>query len=1496
KLVLGWRALVAAGQVAPLGPAAAEAARQVLRGAAMAAASGTAAAHAAEAAVDEEALRAAAQGVLSCCSAGLAVPPALLQPLERGSCEEGVLAALGPAAGLALARAFVAAGYQPQSDWVDAWEAAVVSSMRRTSPAQLTTMAAVLHSLALRGGAGVQAARPDFVAAAAQRLLATGIPAAVGSATCGLALHLGELAGGGGPCVALPAGVMEVAAELLAAATSALPSLDTPDLAALLSGLALSEVRAPAEVWSALLSRATDAPAAAAAATAAARRALEVGLPWGIKPGALEHFLSVAGQHVPGLPAASVVGLLGLVAAAGKGKVRQALLAAALTRVYDKAATLGPRDAALLFSVMDALAVNLTEPLAAKVKTVASGGASESKEGVEALTPVAVLRRVAEVALVPERVLADLGLEATAKLVEVAARLRQSADAAAAETQGPTSSAAADGPADVVPRQQLLSLLQLLQPSLAAATPQALAALSGGAAAMGLSMPPAWLAALLAANLAALPTLDPLTSARIATAATRCEQLARLAPGSGGGSGSSGSWIEAFVRDMERKLAAAPPTALALTLQVLVAHGYRPSAEWTSAFLAATAPFLGAPLPLTQAQAAGAAAVAASLAAGRTRSNAAAKSPAKAATSQKPSGANAAAAVQQSSQSSTSASTAAAGAPAAAATFTPAQLSQLVGGLTALQLQQYVTPGWLAMAVRQVEGRALQASYRDLAEALYGIKQLGGVVREAAANQLVIVSQAKLAATPLPLLSRMLSVVAAAEGRKVSPKWWEEAQRVLTSQLKAASESLTAGASSSSASSSAVARLEEVSQAVTAVLRMRRNKAGADLSAQLAAALAAAVAVADGAVAAALPHDAAVQYVQACTEVPQLGLPPPVLLDRYLRHTGRLLESFAGAEDSRSPELSAAEASEASQAPADSAQLSKKGKDRAQSRRSRARAAKRGGGGGGSSALSTSQDALLQLLPSALAVGRMLVEFTEEQRPDTAVEWLGSLVSAAVDARAALPAPSAAALVWLMAKLDVPEEEVESAATQAKKLAIYQPLLEVLAARLEGTAEAAEAVGLLPPAVAAGGAGVQQVQQQLSPDQVLDAVWGLMKLGLVPGPRLRQEASLALSRRLTSLPHDVAMPILKALAWGCADEHLRTCDPTADFNIYLPDLPPNPADGPLAAELSRYLDANVLPVQDNDKALLEVLDVARQLGLRLAAPQVAAACGRLAAAAELGTLRGEKLFAGIMALRAQEAQPPAEQLDALSAAVVENIVSGGLGGLVEVVEATAALYDMGARPDEEWMEAVREAIVEDLNSPAHGTGEGGVPRRPLSARGLVRAFWQLTLRMDGSFMVLALAASKAVTEDLEGQLGITGEGDEETEAEAQGEEVAAQQEEQAAVEQEQEGVEGDEEDEEALQAERAAALARLDPRLLAPLGLPDVVLLLEGLAEAGQPAPESLFPLLEAMLAPALRQAAAQHPAGASHASSSAASSRSGSGSGPAVVAAGGAEAEAAAE
>ena len=1153
RFLMSGRALVAAGQVAALGPAEAEAARQVLAAAGSAAAARPSPPRAL---CNAEALTAAAAGVLACVGAGVQVPAALLKQMEvaslsvdggrnfnsssngdRGSDGRGKAIVLGDMSvegQLLLARAFVATAHQPEERWLRAWERAVVGSgLPAATPAQVAALAAALHALSRstrtaapsddKGTAPATTApvvpRPRFVAAAAERLHASsgGVSQAGGAAAlCALTLHLGELVSStsSSSSSAAPriraedqaraqAQVQAVGEALLAAVTApgALAGLDAPDLAALAAGLSLMQLRLPAEVWSAALSRATDAPALAAALTGAARRGMELGLPAGIKLPAFDHFLSMAGQHVSGLEAPALVGLLGL-AAAVRGSLRPALAATALTRLAETAPALGPADAAFLLATVDALGLNLAAPLVARPLAVAGVGSAEAGAGGQepvheaALTPAAVLRRVADGgALEPRRVAAELGLERCAVLVELVARLQQAADAAEAEARAEAAAALAPATADeqhphhqqaaqtsqpgrLVSQRQLEELLELLQPSLqASASPAALVALASGAAALEVALSPAWLAAFVAAARAALPDLDPLTSSRIAVALTRCEQLASrsaqpAATGAGEAEGTVrdavAEWMGEYVADQQRKMAAAPPAALALTVQVVAARGLSLPEGWLQSFLAACTPSLEAPLPLTQAQAAGAAAAAAAVASSRGRPAA-----------PRPGAAGGLA---------TSA------AAASAASFTPSQLATLLRCLADLQQQARQQPAgvvpaaWLALAARQVEGRLVHFSHPDLAEALYGMMRLGGAVHEGAANQLVILSQGggKLAVASPVLLAHTLAPVAVGEGRKVSPRWWEEVQRVAAAQLR----SLGAAPASDATA--------ELASVVMSLLTLRRDKAGTEFSEQLSSAMAAAVCgdgdaasgAAAGALAAALPAAAATMYVEAAAREPRgLGqrVPPAALLQTYLQHSNTLLGAWtatavaANASAASEDEATATAASSASSVPAKAG-----GRD---AKRARAHSAKRADKRSASSSTGSSNGRglpahLVEHLSSALAVGRLLVALPSAQQPAAAGPWLLSLVAAGAAAAESLDVADAAEVLWLVATLS------RSGGGAGAGVVAAQQQVAALAARVNGEA---------PGAAAPGAAG--RPSGRLSPDAAVNAVWALRVLKLMPSSK-----------------------------------------------------------------------------------------------------------------------------------------------------------------------------------------------------------------------------------------------------------------------------------------------------------------------------------------------------------------------------------------------------------
>ncbi|KAG2440546.1 hypothetical protein HYH02_010130 [Chlamydomonas schloesseri] len=1525
RALLSGRALVAAGQVAGLGPAAAEAARQVLAAAGAAAAARPSPPRAL---CEAEALTSAAAGALACVAAGVQVPATLLKQMETASLivsdnnstrsdadrdrgadggrakQGGVLSDMGAEGQLQLARAFVETGHQPEERWLRAWERAVVASgLPAAAPPQVAALAAALHALSRSPappapvsadqGAVAVIPRPRFVAAAAERLRSapgSGVSQAGNAAAlCALALHLGELSSPAASssststssAAANPrfqadvaraqAASTAVGEALLAAVTApgALASLDAPDLAALAAGLGLLQLRLPAEVWSAALSRATDAAPLAAALTGAARRGMELGLPAGIKPPAFDHFLSMVGQHVPGLGAPELVGLMGL-ATAVRGSLRPALAASALTRLAATAAALAPADAAFLLATVDALGLNLAAPLAARPMAVAgaeAAGVAAAEHALEALTPAAVLRRVADSgALEPKRVVADLGLERCAALVELVARLQQAADVAEAEAQAEAAAALAPAVAAdeasqggagaggkaakaqptqaaqskrLVARRQLVELLELLRPALVSASPAALVALVSGAAALELSLSPAWLGAFVAAARAALPDLDPLTASRIAVALTRCEQLAgRAAHGTAtapGGDGASADgvrdavaqWVGEYVADQQRKLAAAPPAALALTVQVVAARSLRLPEGWLASFMAACTPSLEAPLPLTQAQAAGAAAAAAAVASSRGKP----ATPRPAATT------------------ATGAAPAAALA-AAAASFTPSQLATLLRCLADLQQQsqaqahqpgskphqqQPVVPAaWLALAARQVEGRLVHFSFPDLAEALYGMLRLGGSVREGAANQLIILSQGggKLAAAPPALLAHTLAAVAAAEGRKVSPRWWEELQRVAAAQL------LRGDAAPTTATPDLLASV------VTSLLKLRRDKAGADLSEQLSAAMAAALcgepagpqagASVTTALAAALPAEAAAMYVEAAARDPRgLGqrVPPPALLQTYLQHSDTVLGALAASAVAAADANSEDEAATASSsAPAPAGTLSKTGGRDA--KRARGRGAKRADKRASAGAQSRGSGSgllpahLVEHLSSALAVGRLLVALPSAQQPAAAGPWLQSLVAAGAAAADCLEVTDAAEVLWLVATIS--------------RSGLGRDGTDVVASPQQVAALAARVNGDAP-----GAAG------RLSADAAVDAVWALRVLKLMPSTKLLVDASRGLPRRLAARslsPGDVHL-LVSALTAGGDDVEASIA--AADAAAAAPVAAPHSS---FTAELGRWLQSQLLlPTgadgSDADSALTttqlaELVDAASMLGLGLqrdCPDALAAAAGRLAAAAASGDLKGDALVSALTGLQKLGHTPAPEVLDALCEAVADGAADGTLRGLFSLAAAAAGLYDMGARPGTEWLAGLGEAVVGAIDS-----------EERLAPRAAVWALETLASRFDGNFMVLALAATQALTQDLQEQLAAAGDpGYQGAGAAADtgatgapSPHVAARE---AALAKAAQAA--DVGDEGVAEAQVGAALF-----LWQPTDLDTVLQLLRALSAARQPVPEALWRLVEEAVRPALRR------------------------------------------
>ncbi|GLI69286.1 hypothetical protein VaNZ11_013869, partial [Volvox africanus] len=1454
--LVDWKALVAAGQIAPLGRIGVEAAQVVLNDpettSAVDCTSNVAV-------LDAEAVLGAARGVLACNGAGVTVPPVRLRPLEAACRGEGVLAVMGPSGQLLVARAFVAAGCEPEDVWLDMWERQVVASMSRASPMQVAALAAALHALACIDAAHCSGRpRRDFVAAASERLLSGSLSAGVtsGASACALAQHIGELSAGAnnGNIVVPPHNARRLAAALLSIATVSLASLDLPHLAALVSGLSLLEVSAPAEVWSALLSRATDERAAMEIATAAARRALELGLPGGIKPASLEHFLSVGGRHVGELPAASLVGLLGLVAAVD-GEMRPRLMSVVLTRLYDQAAELGPRDVAFLFAAMDALSVLLTQPLTARTPVVAGdkqNGDCDAADAAASRTPAMVLHRTAEAVLVPEQVLATLGLERTAELLELVARLQQTVTAASRlplvpeEGSAGSASVASDvesssgdgcGNCRLMPRRHVLELLRLLQPMLSEASPKVLATLVISAAALELPVEPDWLAAIVANILSAALLLDPMTWSRIAAALTRCEQLAGLAPGSAGG-----NWLDAFLDGIQNKVAAAPPAALALTLQVLVSHSRQPSASWTTSFLAAAMSSLEARLPLTQAQAAGAAAAAASIAAGRAR----------------PAGRHAAAGPMSSSTVAVVATTSSklpqqqapdvgpVQGPVASA-FTPQQLSHLLSGLAALQLRQYVTSAWLVAAARQVEGRAVHFTYRDLTEALYGIVRLGGCVRDAACNQLFIVSLTKMSTTTLALLARTLAVAAAAEGRKVSPKWWEEAQRAIIAKLGGADVALTADAANDVGTAAATWQTSDLCLAVESVLTLHRQK-DVGITDALATMLAEVVwrdrGSGGAAVAAALSPDAAVFYVEACGKTPQLGRPPLILLEQYLSYSTRLLGKFAAGDDRQAADLGDFTKLQQHSEPSSTTRGGATGKR--ERKRARERVAKQAGG----SAVPVASP-FLEHLQSAITVGRMLVGTPDSERPTTAPQWFMALAAGGAAAARSLSVSSAAGMLWLLAKL---EGSAGGSAVVAEQRAALAEQVQGLVARVSDSA-----------ADACRGAAAKTQRSALAHDAVVETVWALQALGFAPSEELLQGLSHALPGRLATLSPAEVLPLLKALSDGGAAGARAVTEA---------DIAPSPAAGPgraavagtgggaaasvypslkLATELGQYLEVHLPDLSDSE--IVTAMALAVKLDLALPPAVIAVGSTRLARSAMTGLLRGKTLFQAVLSLNKHGAKPPEDELEQLCDAVAESALDGTLGGVLQIANAAAAIYDMGARPGPEWLGMVGEAVLDDL---AGGTSShGSVRRPPLTARGLIIALHELSARYEANHVTLAMAACRAAMDDLEGQLALAqgvlvphplqhrqGWGWMAPAAPTDSANLGVGQSQRPG---------NDEEEDEGLGVSEEEVLG-LDPELLTPLRLADMVRLLTGLIEARQEPPKAFWELLERALRPSLHQ------------------------------------------
>ncbi|GIL98731.1 hypothetical protein Vretimale_4102 [Volvox reticuliferus] len=292
----------------------------------------------------------------------------------------------------------------------------------------------------------------------------------------------------------------------------------------------------------------------------------------------------------------------------------------------------------------------------------------------------------------------------------------------------------------------------------------------------------------------------------------------------------------------------------------------------------------------------------------------------------------------------------------------------------------------------------------------------------------------------------------------------------------------------------------------------------------------------------------------------------------------------------------------------------------------------------------------------------------------------------------------------------------------------------------------------------------------------------------------------------------------------------------------------------LATELGRYLDVHLSDLSDSD--LVMAMAFAAKLDLKLPPAVTAGASTRLARAAMAGVLRGETLLQGVLSLNKHGAKPPPEQLEPLCDAVAESALDGTLGGMLQIANAAAAVYDMGARPGPEWLGVVGEAVLDDL---ACGTSShGSVRRPPLTARGLIIALHDLSARFPANYVTLAMAACRAAMDDLEGQL-----------AAAQGTLVPQPLQQRpewgwmvptaptdatnlGVCQSQKLGNDDDDDDDEGVGVSEEEVMG-LDPELLASLRLADIVQLLTGLIEARQGPPEAFWELLERVLRPSLQ-------------------------------------------
>ncbi|GIL51529.1 hypothetical protein Vafri_7496, partial [Volvox africanus] len=598
------------------------------------------------------------------------------------------------------------------------------------------------------------------------------------------------------------------------------------------------------------------------------------------------------------------------------------------------------------------------------------------------------------------------------------------------------------------------------------------------------------------------------------------------------------------------------------------------------------------------------------------------------------------------------------------------------------------------------------------------------------------------------------------------------------------------------------------------------------------------------AVAAALSPDAAVFYVEACGKTPLLGRPPLVLLEQYLSYSTRLLAKFAVADDRQAAHPAGFTKLQQHSEPSSSGRGGASGKR--ERKRFRERIAKQAGGG-----VVAVASPLMEHLHSAITVGRMLVGTPDSERPATAPQWLVALATGAAAAARSLSVSAAADMLWLLAKL---EGSAGSSGVVAEWRAALAEQMQGLVARVSGAAAD----------VSRGTAGKTH-RSALAPDAVVETVWALQALGFAPNEELLQGLARALPGRLATLSPAEVLPLLKALSdGGAAGARAVTETDNAASAAAGPRRPAVAGAGggtaasvsapvKLATELGCYLEVHLPDLSVSE--FVTAMALAAKLDLALPPAVIAIGSTRLARAAMTGLLHGETLYQAVLSLNWHGAKPPEDQLEPLCDAVAESALDGTLGGVLQIARAAAAIYDMGARPGPEWLGMVTEAVLDDL---AGGTSShGSVRRPPLTARGLIIALHELSARYESNYVTLAMAACRAAMDDLEGQLAV-----------AQG--VLVPQPLQNRPEwgwmvpaasadstnlgvglSQQPGT--DDGEDEGLGVSEEEVL-ELDPELLAPLRLADMVRLLTGLIEARQGPPKAFWELLERALQPSLQQ------------------------------------------